>query len=278
MKVGLIGYGYWGRGFVARNIARVAELAVIVDPDPERIAEASTVWSAWGTRVATEPEVAFAECDAVWIATPAATHEDLVRRALSHGVHVLCEKPFVFDPDEASSLCEQADSDDLALLVGHLSLYTEAHTQASLVPTRRIETVRHTTAPSLSDANVVWGLAPHDVASVLALFGTPESVFCRGTDHRAIASLQWRDGREATIEVDWLADERRRVHRVFGAKGFVDVALADNKVEPLLAQASHFVALCEADSEEARREKRAEAEAVTVVLAAMEQCRTKVAV
>lgn len=89
MKIGLIGYGHWGAGFVARNLARVFDLAVIVDPVPDRAVVASADWGAWGTRIATEPEVAFDKCDAVWIATPVSTHADVVRAALEAGVHVL---------------------------------------------------------------------------------------------------------------------------------------------------------------------------------------------
>lgn len=271
MRIGLIGYGYWGT-IVARNISRVADLAVVVDPDPVRIAEASTVWGAWGTRVATEPDVAFRECDAVWIATPAAMHAESVRQALEHGVHVLCEKPFVLSSAEAEELREMAEEQDLALMVGHLSLCTEAHVRAARTAgAYRIETVRRTSLPSLSDGNVVWGLAPHDVASILNMFGMPDSISANGTEHRTTATLLWADEREAFIEVDWLATERHQSHCVWSGSAKIDVASTPDRQEPLLVEATNFVTLCQSDIN--REAYRQEALDVTIVLEEIERSR-----
>ena len=275
MKVGLLGYGHWGGGFVARNIARVADLAVIVDPDPSRIVEAAATWSNWGTRVATEPEVAFRECDAVWITTPVPTHAALVRSALEHDCDVLCEKPFVLDSVEAYDLVNLATERDRVLMVGHLSLFTETHRQSRrMADATSIHTVRHTVRPSLSDHSALWGLAPHDVASVVETWGRPDTVACRGTVHRITATLLWDEGREATIEVDWLANERRRRHWV-GINGLSrkDLAGAIDEEEPLLLEARWFDWLCSRSGP--LEPKREEAYVVTDVLAQLERSLTK---
>ena len=48
--------------------------------------------------------------DLVSVCSPAVLHRDHARRCLDHGVHVLCEKPFVWqDPPDASVLLGQCD-------------------------------------------------------------------------------------------------------------------------------------------------------------------------
>ena len=59
--------------------------------------------------LATEP------LDFVDICTPPATHAGLIRSALGHGLHVLCEKPFVCRLEELSELARVAAAGDRAL-------------------------------------------------------------------------------------------------------------------------------------------------------------------
>lgn len=57
--------------------------------------------------------------DGVVVASPAGAHAEQVRAALDIGAHVLCEKPFTIEPDEAWSLVAAAEKKDLALLIAH---------------------------------------------------------------------------------------------------------------------------------------------------------------
>lgn len=265
MRVGLVGYGYWGGGFVARNIARVAELAVIADPDPKHQKKAAATWGAWGTRVVSEPSVVFEECEAVWIASPAATHAGLVTAALDAGCHVLCEKPFVLDPFDAAALAEQAARSGLALMTGHLSLYTGCHAAC-----RRnlrggqavIKASRLTNRPSLSDHDVLHGLGPHDLAAIVDLLGEPDRVTCGGGQHRVTASLFYDAGHFATLEIDWCSSERKRR---FWLNDHEHAETAD-PIEPLLAEVLAFVEICGNDGE-LRLAKREEAVSVAALTA-----------
>ena len=63
--------------------------------------------------------LADAELDGVFIATPTHLHASMVRRALEHGLHVFCEKPFVLDPVEGQELAELAASKGLVTQVGY---------------------------------------------------------------------------------------------------------------------------------------------------------------
>lgn len=57
--------------------------------------------------------------DFVDICTPPATHAALIRTALEHGLHVLCEKPLVTRPDELGPLAERLSTDDRVLCTVH---------------------------------------------------------------------------------------------------------------------------------------------------------------
>jgi predicted dehydrogenase len=57
--------------------------------------------------------------EAVIVATPDATHADLVSRALDHGLHVLVEKPMARNLDECERLVGLAAARGVVLAVGH---------------------------------------------------------------------------------------------------------------------------------------------------------------
>ena len=78
MRVGVIGYGYWGPNLV-RNFAERpdAQVVVVADRRPERLAQVQRRYPT--IRVTTDPAdlIADSSVDAVVIATPVALHFDL---------------------------------------------------------------------------------------------------------------------------------------------------------------------------------------------------------
>ena len=57
--------------------------------------------------------------DAVAIATPPATHRALVLQAIAAGCHVLCEKPFAMDQDEAREMLAAAEDAGIVHALGN---------------------------------------------------------------------------------------------------------------------------------------------------------------
>ena len=108
IRVGLIGAGGMGAEH-ARVLAQDvggAELVAVVDAD---IARARDVVSSLGVgRAETDAlaVIADAEVDAILIASPDATHFDLVMECINRGKPVLCEKPLAVTSEECRTLVD----------------------------------------------------------------------------------------------------------------------------------------------------------------------------
>src|SRR5262245_10501347 len=106
IRIAQIGYGYWGPN-LARNFYQLAdaELAYVVDADPDALARARRLY-ACATTTAVADVLADVRIDAVAIATPVRTHYELVQTALLAGKHVFVEKPLTMSVPESRRLVE----------------------------------------------------------------------------------------------------------------------------------------------------------------------------
>ena len=68
----------------------------------------------------------YSEVDAVYIATPHLTHYELIKDALFHKKHVLCETPMVLKEDEAKELFKLAEENDLILMEANKTAHCPA--------------------------------------------------------------------------------------------------------------------------------------------------------
>src|SRR5262252_9603869 len=127
LRIGVIGYGYWGpnlvRNFAAGPRTRVVAIA---EPSPARRQAAAVIVPhircvAEAAAVIGDPEV-----DAVAIATPMFTHHGLAKAALEAGKHVLVEKPLAPGIAHAEELAQLAARAGRVLMVDHTFVYTGA--------------------------------------------------------------------------------------------------------------------------------------------------------
>ena len=172
IRVGVIGYGYWGPNLV-RNFAELADarVTVVADRRPERLAQAERRYP--GIRVTTDPLDLIADpaVDAVVIATPVATHFELADAALRAGRHVLVEKPLASSTLQARALIDDAAARDLVLMVDHTFVYTRAVRRiremiaaGDLGELYYYDSVRVNLGLFQHDVNVLWDLAVHDLS------------------------------------------------------------------------------------------------------------------
>src|SRR5215472_1781386 len=229
----VIGAGYWGPNLVRTAIATPAlQLEWLCDLDEKR---AQAVLGRYTTvkatesydRVLADPAVA-----AVAIATPVATHFDLVRAALEAGKHVLVEKPLTSSVAEGAKLAALAERSGLVLMCDHTYCYTPAVRRirelirgGEIGEVQFVDSVRINLGLVQPDVDVLWDLAPHDLS--IFDFVLPEDVIPVavaahtsdpiGAERACVAYLSvWlSNGALAHVHVNWLSPTKIRT-TVFG--------------------------------------------------------------
>jgi myo-inositol 2-dehydrogenase/D-chiro-inositol 1-dehydrogenase len=118
LRIGLFGTGRIGQVH-ALSLASLEEatLAWVCDPFVEGAKQTA---AEFGGRVSGDPEEVFAsgEVDAVIVASPTATHVDLVERAIDAGLPVLCEKPIDLEIARVDAIRAKASATDVPIALG----------------------------------------------------------------------------------------------------------------------------------------------------------------
>ncbi|WP_136688783.1 D-xylose 1-dehydrogenase Gfo6 [Halorhabdus amylolytica] len=122
VSVALIGAGWFTREWALPGFERAehTEPTVIVDVDAERaegLADDHDMTAL--TPAEFHDGVAESEFDAVYVATPNATHLEYVESAAATGKDVLCEKPMETDAERATELVETAREADVSLMIAY---------------------------------------------------------------------------------------------------------------------------------------------------------------
>lgn len=227
----LIGCGRWGRN-IARVLARLDALEVIVDPAAEQLAGYA---AELGVRVATNFDEALADrIDAVAIAVPAADHARVILRALDAGKHVYVEKPLALELNDAETCAARADEVGKTLMIGHLLQYHPAFlTLKESVARGDIGDLRHITSNRLnpgairSEETALWSMAPHDFSMILGLTGNapasvaslPVQVIPGGIPDQYHVQMQFPGGVTANVSVSWLSPFKEHKLVVLGTTG-----------------------------------------------------------
>ncbi|WP_152081051.1 oxidoreductase [Enterobacter oligotrophicus] len=207
INVALIGYGFVGKTFHAPLIQSVdgLKLAVVSSRDEEKVKRDIPDVIVVGTP---EEAIQHPDIDLVVIASPNATHAPLATLALHSGKHVVVDKPFTLDMQEARDLIALAKEKQLLLSVFHNRRWDsdflgikQVIEQGTLGNVKHFESHIDRFRPEVRvrwrEQNVpgsgLWfDLGPHLIDQTLQLFGLPQSV--QGN----IATL--RDGAEIN---DW---------------------------------------------------------------------------
>jgi len=119
IRLGVIGIGNMGsehcRSLMAGKCPEI-ELTAAADPREERRKWAES-HLAPGTRIYGSGQELIADrpCDAVLIATPHYQHEPLATEAMSHGLHVLSEKPMAVTASAAENMIRTAERTGMTL-------------------------------------------------------------------------------------------------------------------------------------------------------------------
>jgi predicted dehydrogenase len=230
MKVVLIGYGYWGIN-IARTISNTdgLELVTIFDEDIDRINEAKKLYDF--TLTTSLDEVLDLDIDAVFIATPPATHFKVAKKALKANKHIFVEKPFTLNLDDAYALIELAEQRNLKYMVDHIFIYSEPvkYLKQNI---EKFGDIVYINARRINlglfqySTDVIWDLAVHDLSIIEYLVGLDVkkvSVFkkkYKDFPNEAIASIniELESGVILGIDVSWLSPVKVREMIIGGTR------------------------------------------------------------
>ena len=120
INVGLIGFGYWGPN-LARNFSfnPDLELAAICDVSSNRLEAAKRHYPQVNLYKDLDDFFNDTALDAIAIATPAASHFKVAKKAISSGRHVLLEKPMTETVPQAEELIELAEQKNKTAVESH---------------------------------------------------------------------------------------------------------------------------------------------------------------
>jgi predicted dehydrogenase len=194
IRVGVIGYGYWGPNIV-RNFAELPDARVtrVADLHAERLARVATRYPSIQVGTDHADVINDSSVDAVVIATPVQSHFDLGMAALRAGKHVWMEKPLAATSGQAASLLDEAERRRLTLMVDHTFVFTPAVQKmreltrgGELGDIQYYDSVRINLGLFQHDVNVLWDLAVHDLSIMDCVLGrSPVAVSATGLAHVA---------------------------------------------------------------------------------------------
>jgi predicted dehydrogenase len=224
LRIGLIGYGRWGRKLLkALQTLPGAELCAVCDvrlsdlrfsegvERPTGVPASARIFSSAQQMLQVET------LDAVVIATPSETHAELALLALRHDLHVFVEKPLALDVDRAEVVVRTANELRRTLMVGHILHHDAAVSiaygllHAGAIGPVRLLLAERSNAKQGDAAAAWWELAPHDIAVCSRVFGQePQWVEATADSCSARATLGYVGG-VACLQVGYQTTRVRRM-------------------------------------------------------------------
>jgi predicted dehydrogenase len=243
VRVGVVGYGYWGPNIV-RNLNALdrCQLVSVCDKSPKALNRAQKTYP--GVQLTTDVAdvLRSPDIDAVAIVTPVWSHFELAKAALENGKHVFVEKPFTSNSAQAAQLIELANRNDLQIMVDHTFLFSgavrkirELVDNGTVGPLYYFDSTRVNLGLFQHDVSVVWDLAPHDLSIMDHVIGQkPEAVVATGGNHlndladMAFITVYFPGNVTAHVNVNWLSPVKVRTTLIGGR----DKMLVWNDLEP----------------------------------------------
>jgi predicted dehydrogenase len=233
IRIGVIGYGYWGPHLV-RNFHNLegCEVTVVCDKNAEALRRAKRAYPSVQVTSDIGEVLSATNVDAMAVVTPVWTHFELTKAALENGKHVFVEKPFTSTAPQAEELIDLAEKKRLQIMVDHTFLFTGAVRkirqlidEGALGKLYYYDSTRVNLGLFQHDVNVIWDLAPHDLSIMDYLIeGKPETVIATGESHvngledLAYITIYFRDKVIAHINVNWLSPVKVRTTLIGGEK------------------------------------------------------------
>src|ERR1700730_1336351 len=252
VSVAVVGMGHWGRNLV-RNFYELKALAGLYDSN-NQVKESYRLdypgvklYHDFG-EVLSDPSLA-----AVALATPAVTHYELAKAALTAGKDVFVEKPLAIELMQGEELVKLATNKNRILMVGHILRYHPAILKLrQLIQNGDLGKINYLYSNRLNigkirtEENILWSFAPHDISVMLSLLHEmPNRVSCQGSAYLnnnvadvTLSHFDFPSGVQAHIFVSWLHPVKEQRLVVVGSE---QMAVFDDTSEHKLVLYPHRV-------------------------------------
>ena len=118
-RIGVIGAGFGTIVHVPGFRSEGWDVAALFSRDPERARKAAMETGVPDVHTDAMEMINRDDLDAIAISTPPGQHHELAIAALKSGKHVLCEKPFAVNAEQAREMAATADASGLTAMIAH---------------------------------------------------------------------------------------------------------------------------------------------------------------
>jgi len=234
VKIGVVGYGYWGKNLV-RNFSQLKEVQIVCVADKNsknidllRVNHPGINSTQDMMDIIKDPGI-----DAVVVATPAISHFEVAKLCLENKKHVFVEKPLALTVEDGEELVRLSRKNKRIMMVGHLMEYhpavrklKEYIVNGDLGEIYYLYSQRVNLGKVRIDENALWSLAPHDISMILFLLDSyPEEVSATGESYLnkkiedvIFFTLRFPSRIIAHIHVSWLDPDKIRKLTVVGSR------------------------------------------------------------
>ena len=226
VRIALAGCGYWGSR-VIKAILRTpgTELVSVYDKDPERLRQVRISHTDHFECADDYQEILMDDqVDAVALTVPTGEHFEMAEKALAAGKHILIEKPFTENFEQAERLCEMAEKKNCSIHVDHIMIYHPAVRKMKellgdncLGEIRYMEMRRSSFGGARADVSVIQDLSVHDLSIIDYLTDGEEPVAVSslgeklGFSHPSVAFMLLKyPGFSAELTASWVSPVKER--------------------------------------------------------------------
>lgn len=221
-KVGLIGFGYWGKK-VYNTISNISDTYKVIVSDP-LVKTSSKI----------EEILKDKEIDDVFIVTPEETHFKIAKKCLENNKNIFVEKPLCLKKKEALVLTKLAHENKRRLYVDYIFLHDpyvkkikELIENQQIGELKNIYSVRHSVGVNKPNISVFEDLAIHDI--YLGNFftnqrckkiDTLEEIIINDQAHQASANFHYENSR-LNAHYSWIQPISQRTMTFIGTTGSI---------------------------------------------------------
>jgi len=255
-KLGLIGCGRISQSYVqALGDGQSVSLAAVMDVRPEVVRAAAEASDCRGF-TDLDSFVAEGGVDGAIVCAPPVYHCQIACQLLRNGIHVLCEKPFATTVEDAETMIEMAEANDLVLMMSSKFRYVEDIVRAkAMIASGLLGDIvffenkfcsplnmngRWNGDPAISGGGVVMDNGTHSVDIARYLLGPIQSIsLLEGkkimgleVEDTAILSFTTASGVLGTIHLSWsMHVEQGGYISIWGTDGRINIGWKDSQYQ-----------------------------------------------